>query len=103
MRRLSFVISGGFGKWRDVTENIPAIVNSMGIKSLKKWKAIFKTGHSLVLRSLYALGERTRVSQAATVRVHTKKYLCADRWGGKSRDGGSWSWSDMVTLLRGWW
>ena len=102
MRRLGFVISGGFGEL-GCDGNIPAIVNSMGIKSLKKWKAIFKTGHSLVLRSLYALGERTRVSQAATVRVHTKKYLWADKWGGKSRDGGSWSWSDMVTLLRGWW
>lgn len=59
--------------------NIPATVNSIGIKSLKKWKAIFKTGHSFVRSSLYALGERTRVSHAATVSVQTKKYLCADK------------------------
>lgn len=28
------------------------------------------------------------MSQAATVNVHTKKYLCAERCGGRSRDGG---------------
>jgi hypothetical protein len=28
------------------------------------------------------------VSQAATVRVHTKKYLCALKWGGRFRYGG---------------
>ena len=46
---------------------------------------IFSTGHSEVFMSLHARGERTRVSHAATVSVHTKKYLCAERWGGRLR------------------
>ena len=37
----------------------------------------------------HVLGERTRVSQAATVSVQTKKYLCALKCGGKLREGGS--------------
>lgn len=39
-------------------------------------------------KSLYDRGERTRVSQAATVKVHTKKYFWAERWGGRLREGG---------------
>jgi len=37
---------------------------------------------------LYERGVRTRVSQARTVRVQTKKYFCAERWGGRWREGG---------------
>lgn len=47
-----------------------------------------RKGHPGDLRSLHERGDRTRVSQAATVNVHTKKYLCAERCGGRSRDGG---------------
>ena len=50
---------------------------------------ILRAGHSFVRKRRHALGDKTSVSQAATVRVHTKKYLCADKCGGKSRDGGS--------------
>ena len=63
-------------------------MNSIGMKNLKKWKMILRRGHSGVFMRRHVLGERTRVSQAATVSVQTKKYLCADRWGGRSREGG---------------
>ena len=64
-------------------------MNSAGIKYLRTWKRTFKRGHSGVLESLQARGERTRVSHAATVKVHTKKYLWAERWGGRLRYLGS--------------
>ena len=64
-------------------------MNSIGMKNLKKWKMILRRGHSGVFMRRHVLGERTRVSQAATVRVQTKKYLCALKCGGKLREGGS--------------
>lgn len=45
-------------------------------------------GHSFDRKSFHVLGERTSVSQAATVRAQTKKYLCADRWGESLREFG---------------
>lgn len=63
-------------------------MNSAGMRYLKNWKTILRTGHSLVFMSLQLRGDNTRVSHAATVRVHTKKYLCALRWGGRFRYGG---------------
>ena len=62
----------------------------MGMKSLRKWKRILSAGHSDVFINLHVLGDSTSVSQAATVKVQTKKYLCAERCGGRSREGGSW-------------
>lgn len=49
------------------------------------------TGHPSILKRRQVRGDKTRVSHAATVKVHTKKYLCADRCGGRLREGGSWS------------
>lgn len=46
------------------------------------------TGHPSVLKSFQLLGLKTRVSHAATVRVHTKKYLWAERCGGRRREFG---------------
>lgn len=47
------------------------------------------TGHPPSdLWSFQLLGLRTRVSHAATVRVHTKKYLWAERWGERRREFG---------------
>ncbi len=66
----------------------PTIVNSMGMNHRRKWYAILRGGHSGLRKSLYDRGESTRVSQAATVKVHTKKYLWAERWGGRLREGG---------------
>jgi hypothetical protein len=43
----------------------------------------------LDLKSFQVRGERTRKSQAATVRVQTMKYLCALRWGERLREFGS--------------
>jgi hypothetical protein len=55
-------------------------------------------------------GESTRVSQAAMVSVHTKKYFCADRCGGSRSENGSSVPSDMaskgrdeVKQGRSWW
>jgi hypothetical protein len=76
---------------REKKMSIPTTTNSMGMKILKKLYKILRTGHpSFVFTILHERGERTRVSHAATVRVQTKKYLWAERWGGRSRDGGSW-------------
>lgn len=36
-----------------------------------------------ILKRRHVRGERTRVSQAAMVRVQTRKYLCAERCGGR--------------------
>lgn len=47
------------------------------------------TGHPASdLWSFQLLGLRTRVSHAATVRVHTKKYLWAERCGERRREFG---------------
>ena len=46
------------------------------------------TGHLSDLRSFQLRGVSTRVSHAATVRVHTKKYLCAERCGVSLREFG---------------
>ncbi len=90
-------IEGGRSN-RDVCS--PTMMNSTGMKTRRKWNIIFRTGHSVVFMSLHPLGESTRVSQAATVNVHTKKYLCADRCGGKLREGGRREvMSDMFSLV----
>jgi len=76
-------------------------MNSTGMKTRKKLYKIFRTGQpSFVLTMRHDRGERTRVSQAATVRVQTKKYLCAERWGGRLRDGGSVFLPHIVGVLR---
>lgn len=51
---------------------------------------ILSSGHPLVRRRRHVRGVRTSVSQAATVSVQTKRYFCAERWGGRSSEGGSW-------------
>lgn len=68
--------------------HVPTMMNSMGIQRRKKWKESLRTGHPGVLKSLHVRGERTRVSHAATVSVQTKKYLWADKCGGRSSEGG---------------
>ena len=75
------------------------MANSTGIKTLRKWKRILSAGHPGVLRRRHVRGDRTSVSHAATVRVQTKKYLCAERWGGRLREGGSWV-RDMVSAIK---
>jgi hypothetical protein len=65
------------------------MMNSTGIRMRRKKKMALRTGHPSVFKSLKLLGLNTRESHAATVRVHTKKYLCADRWGGRRRELGS--------------
>ena len=82
--------AGATGKkdgWKRVKLwGIPTTVNSIGMNRRKKWNSIFRTGHpSLFFISLQVRGERTSVSHAATVKVQTKKYLCALKWGGKLR------------------
>lgn len=64
---------------RKVDEDIPTTVNSAGIRKRRKINMFFRIGHPSDLRSFQLLGVKTSVSQAATVRVHTKKYLCAER------------------------
>ncbi len=64
------------------------MINSAGIKSLRKWKRILRVGQPGDLRRRHVLGDRTRVSQAATVSVQTRKYLCELRWGGRLRESG---------------
>jgi len=61
------------------TGHSPTMMNSAGIQKRKKWNKVLSAGHPGVLRSLHVRGDRTRVSQAATVRVQTKKYFCALR------------------------
>lgn len=63
-------------------------MNSAGMKRRMKWKRILSAGHPGDRKRRHVLGERTRVSHAATVRVQTRKYLCALKCGGRSRDGG---------------
>jgi hypothetical protein len=60
-------------------EDIPTMVNSAGIRKRRKKKMALSTGQPSDLRSFQLLGVKTKVSHAATVRVHTKKYLCAER------------------------
>ena len=73
------------------------MINSAGMKRRRKWKMILRAGHSGVFMRRHPLGERTRESQAATVRVQTKEYLCALRWAGRLREGGRRSvMSDMA-------
>ena len=59
------------------------------MKNRRKWKIIFNKGHPLDFKRVHDLGDRTRVSQAATVRVQTMKYLCALRRGGRLSEFGS--------------
>lgn len=49
----------------------------------KKWKRTLRAGHPGVLSNLQVLGDKTRVSHAATVRVQTKKYFWALKCGGR--------------------
>jgi hypothetical protein len=69
--------------------NSPTATNSMTIINRKIWKKILRTGHPGVLSSLHVRGESTRVSHAAIVSVHTKKYLWAAKCGGRRSDAGS--------------
>ena len=74
---------------------IPVMTNSMGMSQRTTWNKILRTGHSFVFSRRKARGDKTRVSQAATVSVHTKKYLCAARCGERSSDAGR-GMTDMV-------
>ena len=47
--------------------------------TVAKAKALRVYVEPLLTKAKEDTGERTRVSQAATVRVQTKKYLCADK------------------------
>jgi hypothetical protein len=49
---------------------------------------VLSTGHPSDLKSFQLLGLKTSVSHAATVRVHTKKYLWAERCGESLREFG---------------
>lgn len=75
---------------------VPTIINSMGINTLIKWY----NRHSAAVDIFAAqdLGDKMIVSHAAIVNVHTKRNLCADRWGGRVKEGGSWK-ADMVGAL----
>ncbi len=64
------------------------MVNSIGIKWRRRKNMVLSTGHPSDLKSFQVLGLSTRVSHAATVRVHTKKYLCAERCGESLREFG---------------
>lgn len=68
--------------------DIPTTINSAGIKKRRKKKIVLRIGHPSIRKSVQLFGLRTRVSQAATVRVHTKKYLWAERRGGRRREFG---------------
>jgi hypothetical protein len=65
--------------------NWPTTANSTGMKTRMKWKRILRMGHSPVRMRRHVLGDRTRVSHAATVNVQTRKYLWAERWGDRLR------------------
>jgi hypothetical protein len=84
--------------WDTEQENwdIPTTMNSAGIRMRRKQKITLRTGHPSLFKSLKFLGLRTKVSHAATVRVHTKKYLCAERWGGRRRELGNKSGSMVI-------
>ena len=53
----------------------PTTTNSSGMNTRKKWKRTLRAGQPGVLSSLQVLGDSTRVSHAATVRVQTRKYF----------------------------
>ena len=59
--------------------DIPTMMNSAGIRTRRKKKMVLRTGHPSDFKSLKLLGLKTKESHAATVRVHTKKYLWAER------------------------
>jgi hypothetical protein len=59
----------------DTITNSPTTTNSSGINTRRKWKRTLRAGHPGVLSNLQVLGDRTRVSHAATVRVQTRKYF----------------------------
>lgn len=69
----------------------PTIINSTGMKMRRAWNRTLRAGQPGDFIRRQVRGERTRVSHAATVSVHTRKYLWALRWGGRLREGGSWS------------
>jgi hypothetical protein len=73
---------------RTAYEDIPTMVNSAGIRKRRKKNMDLSAGHPSDLKSFQLLGLNTRVSHAATVRVHTKKYLWAERCGGRRREFG---------------
>jgi hypothetical protein len=56
-------------------EDIPTMVNSAGMRMRRRKNMVLSAGHPSDLRSFQLLGLKTSVSHAATVRVHTKKYL----------------------------
>jgi hypothetical protein len=64
------------------------MVNSIGIRKRRRKNMALSTGHPSNLKSFQLLGVKTRVSHAATVRVHTKKYLWAERWAERLREFG---------------
>lgn len=63
-------------------------MNSAGMNIRRKWKMTLRVGQPGVFKSLHVLGDKTRVSHAATVRVQTRKYLWALRCGGRLRESG---------------
>ena len=65
----------GCGLYRTGYEDVPTMVNSTGMRMRRIKKMALSAGHPSDLRSFQLLGLRTGVSQAATVRVQTKKYL----------------------------
>jgi len=60
---------------REESYDVPTTTNSTGMTKRRKKKIVLSIGHPSDLKSFQLLGLRTRVSQAATVRVQTKKYL----------------------------
>src|ERR1700722_7045277 len=70
---------------------VPTTINSARTYTLNTLKSTLSGGHPLSTNSLHVCGDSTSVSHSATVSVHTKKYLCADRCGGRSSEGGSCS------------
>jgi hypothetical protein len=68
---------------------MPTMTNSTGIRKRRKKNRVLRTGQPSDLKTFQLLGLNTKVSQAATVRVHTKKYLWAERWGERLRELGN--------------
>lgn len=79
----------------DAITNSPTTTNSSGINIRRKWKRTLRAGHPGVLNNLHVLGDRTRVSHAATVSVQTKKYFWALKCAGRS--------SELGKLVDMWW
>jgi hypothetical protein len=78
----------GCASSRTAYEDIPTMVNSIGIRTRRKKNMVLSAGHPSNLRSFQLLGVKTRLSHAATVRVHTKKYLWAERCAERFREFG---------------